>query len=226
MSYEFIKELSEARLFRNPTKFTTKTSMSQMADSFFNAVMGLQILRHTDPKLAQRYAAQTMQNNLQGWRSSGSDLHNMAQVLMNPNNFADKIAMDRVISVPQLQLRTYLRNIAQGKEDANFDRKFLFNLQKGLRVSSPGLKNARRLIGDWSLSTGSERQLAATRVYLGMQHELRATDMWVPFSKNIKKKKLLLPDAELPEQHKMPLWQKVAIAGVAGYAIGKKLATV
>ena len=226
MSFEFIKELNEAKLFRNPTKFSAKMSVGQIADSFFNAILGLQVLRQTDPKAAQRYANQTIQNNMTGWRTSGTDLNNMAQVLGNADKFTDRLEIDRVITVPSLQLKTYLRNIANGVNDPNFDRKFLLNLQKALKVSSPGLRNARRLVGDWAYATGNERQLAASRIYLGLQHELQNSDMWAPFSKTIKKKKLLLPNADIPEPHKMPLWQKLAIAGVAGYATGRLLATV
>lgn len=228
MSFEFVKELSEAKLFKNPTKLAD-TSLGQVADTFFNAVLGLHILRHTDPKAAQRYAQQTLTyGNLAGWRSSGSDLHNMAHILANPRQYADRLDVDRVVTLPELQFKQYLRNIAAGKEDANFDRKFLFNLQRNLGVGSAGLRSARRLIGDWARALPSEKQLAATRVFYGMQHDLQNSDMFQPFSRTIKRNKLLAKDAEIPVAVKkgLPLWQKMAIAGVAGYAIGRKLASL
>jgi hypothetical protein len=133
-----------------------------------------------------------------------------------------------MVFVPELQFKNYLRNISQGKVDANFDRRFLLNLQKGLGVKSPGLRSARRLIGDWPRTLPNEKQLAATRVYMGLQHDLQQSDMWGPYTRTIKRNKLLIKNADMPKSVKTgtPLWAKMAIAGVAGYAIGKKLASL
>jgi hypothetical protein len=228
MSFEFVKELSEAKLFRNPTKLKD-TSVGQLADSFFNAILGLEILKQTDPTAAQKYAKQTLAyGNLNGWRSSGSDLHNIAHLLINNRRYADKLEIDRVVTVPELQFKTYLKNTAQGRKDLNFDRRFLLNLQKGLGINSPGLKSARRLIADWPRTLPNEKQLAATRVYMGLQHDLQQSDMWLPYTRTIKRNKLLIKDANIPKSVKTgtPLWAKMAIAGVAGYAIGRKLASL
>jgi hypothetical protein len=226
MSFEFIQELSEAKLFRNPTKLKD-ASVGHLADSFFNAILGLEILKHTDPAAAQKYAKQTLAyGNLNGWRSSGSDLHNIAHLLINNRRYTDKLDIDRVVTVPELQFKTYLKNLAQGKKDPTFDRKFLLNLQKGLGINSAGLKSARRLIGDWPRTLPNEKQLAATRVYMGLQHDLQQSDMWAPYTRTIKRNKLLIKDASIPASIRAgtPLWAKMAVAGVAGYAIGKKLA--
>lgn len=228
MSFEFVKELSEAKLFKNPTKLKD-ASVGQLADTFFNAILGLEILKHTDPVAAQKYAKQTLAyGNLSGWRSSGSDLHNMAHLLINNRRYADKLEIDRVVTVPELQFKTYLRNLAQGKNDPAFDRKFMLNLQKSLGINSPGLKSARRLISDWNRALPNEKQLAATRVYMGLQHDLQQSDMWLPYTRTIKRNKLLMKDANVPASVKKgtPLWAKMAIAGVAGYAIGRKLASI
>lgn len=228
MSFEFIQELSEAKLFRNPTKLKD-ASVGQLADSFFNAILGLEILKHTDPAAAQKYAKQTMAyGNLNGWRSSGSDLHNMAHLLINNRQYTDKLDIDRIVSVPELQFKTYLKNLAQGRKDPAFDKRFLLNLQKGLGINSPGLRSARRLVSDWNRTLPNEKQLAATRVYMGLQHDLQQSDMWAPYTRTIKRNKLLIKDAEVPKSVKTgtPLWAKMAIAGVAGYAIGRKLASL
>jgi hypothetical protein len=227
MSFEFVKELSEAKLFKNPTKLAD-TSIGEVADTFFNAVLGLSILKNTDPKAAQKYAQQTLSySNLSDWRSSGSDLHNMAHILANPRRYDDKIAIDRVVSLPEMQYKQYLRNTAAGKYDANFDRTFLLNLQRNLGINSSGLRSARRLIGDWDRALPDERQLAATRVYYGLQHDLQNSDLYNPISRGIKNNKLLTPDAQVPAAVKkgLPLWSKMAIAGVAGYVIGKNIAS-
>jgi hypothetical protein len=226
MSFEFVKELSEAKLFRNPTRLAN-TSVSEIADNFFNAILSLHVMKKTDPEAARKYAQQTLAyGNLNGWRSSGSDLHNMAHTLINNRRYSDKIEIDRLVSIPELQYKTYLKNVANGKNDRDFDRNFLLTLQQRLGISSPGLKSARRLIADWDRALPEEQQLAATRVYMGIQKDLQQSDLYNPYSRTVKRNKLLARNAEMPKSVKTgtPLWAKMAIAGVAGYAIGKKIA--
>lgn len=228
MSFEFIKELNEAKLFRNPTKLGN-TSVGELADNFFNAILGLQVMKKTDPDAARKYAQQTLAyGNLNGWRSSGSDLHNMAHTLINTRRYSDKLDIDRVVSVPELQYKNYLKNIANGKNDRDFDRNFLLTLQQRLGINSPGLKSARRLIADWDRALPEEQQLAATRVYMGIQKDLQQSDIYNPYSRTVKRNKLLAKNAEMPKHVKTgtPLWAKMAIAGVAGYALGRKIASL
>lgn len=127
MSFEFIQELSEARLFRNPGKVLSTTS-SHLADNFFNAILALQTLKQTNPKAAQKYAMQTMTSGTDDtWRSSGSDLHNMAYMLKHQDKFRDKVNRDRFVHLPELQYKTWIRNMAQGKDEADYDRIFLID---------------------------------------------------------------------------------------------------
>lgn len=228
MSFEFVKELSEAKLFKNPTKLAD-TSIGDIADSFFNAVLGLSIMNNTDPKAAQKYAQQTLTySNLDDWRSSGSDLHNMAHILANTRRYDNRLSIDRVVSLPEMQYKQYLRNIASGKNDASFNRTFLLNLQRNLGINDSGLRAARRLVGDWDRALPNEKQLASTRVFYGMQHDLQNSDLYNPITRSIKNNKLLTPDAQVPAAVKkgLPLWSKLAIAGVGGYALGRFMASV
>jgi hypothetical protein len=187
--------------------------------------LAIQTLKNTDPKAAQKYAQQTLQSgSIDGWRSSGSDLHNMAFMLKNQDRYEGRMIRDRFVSVPGLQLTSYLRNTAAGREDKEFDRKFLLRLQKDLGIQSPGLKAARRLVADWDHALNNERRLAATKIHQGMKHDLGASDMYAPYNKAVSKKDLLIKDA--PEKHGIPLSAKVAAAAIGGYYIGKKLGSI
>lgn len=223
MAYEFLQELSESRLFRNPSK-VEGVAIGNLADNFFNAAMSLQILRYENPKAAQKYAQQTLATGLDGWRTSGSDLNNLAQILMHPDRFEDRVRMDRSVRLPELQLKTWLRNIAQGKEDPSYDRQFFLALQRQLGVRSPGLQAARRLVSDWHRTIGNEKALATTRVFQGMNHDLRQSDLYAPFAR-VANKRGAMVDTGKTQKSGFPLWAKMAAAGVAGYAIGKKLAS-
>jgi hypothetical protein len=219
MAFEFVKELSEARVFRNPTNLP-EIGISNVAENFFNAALALQIMKYENPKAAQAYAQRTLAGGFDGWRSSGSDFNNMSQILMNPARYADRLNMDRHVSVPSLQLKTWLRNMAQGQDDVNYDRKFFLALQRQLGVKSPGLISARRVVADWSRSLGNDRAQATAKVHRGLSRDLKQVDFYAPFARAAKR-----TGAETTKSGGVPLWAKLAAAGVGGYYLGKKIAS-
>lgn len=223
MSFEFIQELSEARLFRNPTKVNAITS-SQLADNFYNAVLAVQTMHLTDPKAAQKYASNTFLGGSEGWRSSGSDLHNMAYMLENPEHFREKVSTDRFVTFPKLQYKTWLRNLTNGKVDKEFDRRFLLRLQKDLGINNIGLKSARRMLADWDTADMTERKTAAARIFQGLNHNLKMSDIFMPYTKSATRKNLLPDNIDTPQKKGLSLPAKMGIAAVGGYLAGKSIA--
>lgn len=219
MSYEFIRDLSEARIFRNP-KNLPATTIGTVAENFFNAALALQIMRYENPKAAATYAQRTLSGGFDGWRSSGSDFNNMAQVLMNPERYADRLDVSQQLSVPKLQLKTWLRNISHGHNDTDYDRRFFLALQRQLGVRSPGLISARRVVADWARTSSNERTQATARVYRGMSHHLNQSDLFAPFARVAKR-----TGADPTKTGGLPLWAKLAAAGAGGYYLGKKIAS-
>ena len=217
MAFEFVKELSEARIFRNPTNLPA-VGIATVAENFFNAALALQIMRYENPKAAQAYAQRTLAGGFDGWRSSGSDFNNMAQILMNPDRYSDRLTVDRTVGVPRLQLKSWLRNMSQGQDDVEYDRRFFLALQRQLGVQSPGLIGARRVVADWTRSTGNDRAQATARVHRGMSHHLRQSDLFAPFARAAKR-----TGAETTKSGGVPLWTKLAAAGAGGYYLGKKI---
>jgi len=224
MSFEFIREITEARLFRNPARMA-ELYTSELADSFFNAVMALQILQETDPRKAQKYAKATLASGgIDGWRASGTDLHNMAFILKNQDRYEGRMTKDRRVTLPYLGFMQYLRNMAQGRIDKQFNRQFMLKLQNQLNIKSPALRSSRRTVADWDRGLPDEHKVAATRIYKGMRHDLRASDMFNQYNAVMMGKNLLVPD-EI-QRPGIPLAAKVAGAAVAGYMLGKKLASL
>jgi hypothetical protein len=222
MAFEFIQELTEARLFRNPARMS-ELYTSELADSFFNAVMALQILQKTDPKKAQKYAKATLASgSIDGWRSSGTDLHNMAFILKNQDRYEGRMTKDRTVTLPYLGFMQYLRNMANGHDDQQYNRQFLLKLQNQLHIQNAALRSARRTVADWEHSLPDEHKVAATRVFRGMRHDLRASDMFNQYNAVMTGKNLLIPDEV--DKPGIPLAAKVAGAAVAGYYLGKKMA--
>ena len=219
MAFEFVKELSEARVFRNPTNLPA-VGIATVAENFFNAALALQIMRYENPKAAQAYAQRTLAGGFDGWRSSGSDFNNMAQILINPDRYSDKLTIDRSVSVPNLQLKSWLRNMSQGREDAEYDRRFFLALQRQLGIKSPGLISARRVVADWTRSLSDERAQATAKVHRGLSRDLKQVDFFAPFARAAKR-----TGAETTKSGGVPLWAKLAAAGVGGYYLGKKIAS-
>lgn len=213
-----IREISEARLFRKPSD-VEKTSIGNLSDTLFACILGLEFLRRVYPKGAVKYASQTILGDSQ-WKSSGSDLHNMIYVMLNPDKFSDKLKIDRVAYVPELQLKAYLRRVAHGNEDRNADFRFFFMMQKNLKVESPGLKNARRILQDWDTSTLDEKRSVASRLNYVLRKEINQTDFWPIMLKALTRSKLISSD-----DSDSSTLSKVAIAGAAGYYLGKKAAS-
>lgn len=222
MAFEFITELSEARLFKNPANLDN-VKIGNVADNFFNAVLALQIMQYESPKQAQQYAQKTLSGGLNGWKTSGTDLNNMAQILMEPKQYAGRITTDRTFSFPEMQFKGWLRSMANGRLDPANDRKFFLALERQLRVASPGLKSARRLVADWSRSVGSERATAIGRVARGLAYDLKGSDIAAQFTKLAARKGAIAKDAG--DSGGFPLWAKAAAAGAAGYYLGKKIAS-
>lgn len=188
---EFIQELSESRLFKNPRQLEGE-SKRQMADALFVATLALNILRYENPNVATRYAKKTMIYGLDGWRSSGSDYSNLAYTLLNQERYKERMINDAVVSVPRLQLTRWLRDIGKEKYDPKGDYRFFMSLQRNLNIRQPGLMNARRLIVDWPRLHDHEKQLATTKIYQELHRLLPQSDIFLNFKKYATKRNAMV----------------------------------
>lgn len=182
---EFIKYIIEARALRSVSALG-KMDVEDVADSVYLHILALQTMKG-DPKQASeamKYAKNTIKNfRFDSIRSSSTDLHNWLAVLMNPDKFSDKIGELGKTNVPELQLRTYLRNVASGKVDKNFDNRFLLNLERSLGISNSQYKSVRRLAGNWDKLRDSDKKLATTRLAQALRRKIPNSDMKQSFEK-------------------------------------------
>ena len=149
---EFIKELYESKALRNQ-RGLDKLDAEAVAENIYMNILSLQAMRH-DPnsmKLAQEYAKKTMMNSgFDNIRTTGTDLHNWVSVMNQPERYADKIGPVGRASVPVHQLRRYLRDVASGKSNPNFDKQFLMSLERNLGIRNAQYSATRRLLSDWN----------------------------------------------------------------------------
>jgi hypothetical protein len=168
----FLQELVEARMYRNTTTLTGKTA-AELANVAYLMFMMLEILRHEDNSFAKRYSVETMwHDNFSTMKSSSSDLHNVLSVLSNQTDYKDKIKVDANISVPNLQIRKYLRDIENDRKEKGWDRAFFKTLGEFLKITSSDLKQMRMYVADWTANSVTEKR----KIKLAIKNALQATN--------------------------------------------------
>ena len=211
--FEFIKEeLCEARYIRTP-RDTVGRSTDNIAEGFYEHLLVLQQMRWENPSFARKYAKETLRfMSFNSIRTGATDLHNLASILNNPSKHGlDSLRFD------ELGFKRYLRNIIEGRHVPGQDRAFLLKMQKNLGVRSGLLKQARRLMGDYGLTSKSERASVSARMVNAFRHDQQhRSDIYSPYVKTIKNKKIM-PAEKKPG---MGLAAKTAIGAVGGFGVG------
>jgi len=231
----FIKDLYESKALRNQ-RGLGKMNAEEVAENVYMNILSLQAMRH-DPssmRLAQDYAKKTMMNSgFDNIRTSATDLHNWVAVLNQPERYIDTIGSVGRSTMPVMQLRQYLRHVASGKLNPNFDKQFLMQLERGLGIRNAQYSATRRLLSDWNRLYGSERKLGTTRLLQAIRAKSSRSDLRNPYEKFMRQGGYEITDAINPERApiKKVAWGKEAlkIAGIAaggaylGHKIGRAL---
>ena len=170
---EFIQEISEARLYKNGDTLKGK-SINDVAKITFLNIMILEIMRTIKPEYAKQYASNTFPyQHFSSMRTSASDLHNLLVVIDNQDKFQDKLttnkkysstwpftqsSMSYTITLPELQIKRYLRDIQSGTKNISQDRQLFKTLEDNFHISDSNLKNIRRNVADWKLASPVEKE--------------------------------------------------------------------
>jgi hypothetical protein len=177
MEYAFLNELAESRLFRYRDDFSKKKAR-ELADLLFSTVLLLEILRHKHLSTAREYANRTMApGEFDRVRTAATDLSNLISVLGDQEKFDADINTDFKVSVPMLQLKRYLRDLAAGKPSGSFDREFLLRLEDYLNVSDGTLKNLRRTVAYWHSATVLDKKTALETLLRGIRSTANQLDL-------------------------------------------------
>lgn len=134
----FIKELHESRLIRRLDRIDGK-DISELGRTLFNHLLALRLLHYEDSAAAAKYARAIMRHpEFNGFRVTSPDIFNLVVFIQNKKRFADRVEIDSALSVPEMRLRRNLRDIENGKINANDYEKMMLILQRqldGLRSS-------------------------------------------------------------------------------------------
>ena len=211
----FIKEIYESKQLRNQ-RGLGGMSANDVAENIYLNILALQTMRNdpTSMKIAQEYAKKTMMNSgFNNIRTTGTDLHNWIAVLNEPHRYVDVIGDVGRRGIPIMQTRQWLRQVASGNVNPNFDKQFLMSLERNLQVSGPGYSATRRLVSDWHRLSGQERKMGTTRLIQALRTKSPNGDLRSPIEKFVRSGGYEIKGAKNPSS----LLGKAAAFGV-GYA--------
>lgn len=178
-SFEFLNELAESRIFQYRDDFRNK-SARELADITFVMTLVLEVLRHRQRRSSQEYAGRTIyMSDFKAVKSSATDLANLVTVLSDQEKFDREIKADSRVSVPELQLKRYLRDVADGKESGSFDREFLLKFEDYLRVNDGELRNARRIVAYWNTASAMDKKNTVDTLMRTLRSKANRIDLYL-----------------------------------------------
>ena len=168
-----------------------------------------------------------MNSGFDNIRTTGTDLHNWVSVMNQPERYADKIGPVGRANVPVHQLRRYLRDVASGKSNPNFDKQFLMSLERNLGIRNAQYSATRRLLSDWNRLYGSERKMSTTRLLQAIRAKSARSDLRGPYEQFVRQGGYEMKDAVnqeiVPKKGIAGKALAAAAIGVGGYMLGKRL---
>lgn len=191
MAFEFLNELTEARMTRNSNnqRMLTYTDCKERA---YLIILMMQVMRYyrTYRETVGHYAHKTvMYRDYDRLRVDGSDLYNLFYFITGDSKAIDKLRnpgnafVERkktLISVGNLN--GYLRRMKRLETPSNTDDKDLFQLERELNITNSDYKTLRRRISSYGTDTKKERELTVTRLLFAGRAKLSDSDFLHYFS--------------------------------------------
>jgi hypothetical protein len=250
-SFSFIKEnCNESKMFRNT--YLGQLTLRDAVDSVFLNMLTLYMLSkefETAP-FAKDYAQRTLAfGNFTSPRVSGTDLYQGLHIMLNPvGGTAQQLKAHDQNLVLAKQLRTnaklvkqFLSGIANGTLDRVTAIRIMYRLEGQMNIDISNYKSLRRLITDWENLSTYQRELCVTRLLQYYRLRGKRSEL-LPvldvLSRNKGYEVTGVANAELAalgagaiagsrsSDGFLKSVAKVGAAGLAGYALGRAIATI
>jgi len=208
--FEFINQLCESKLL--PTQHTLKNyTAKDISDITYLNFLTLQILRNefTSKPFSIDYATKTITwGDFDKFRNSSNDLYVLINSLINKNSLkyfkdhdASKLFIDD-LSFAFSIIKSWLRNIANGKDAVGSDKSNLLKIESMLKITNSDYKGVRRLVNDWNNLDNNERKVATTRLLLALRARAPKSELLKELENVSKKLNLEIPVENNPETDK------------------------
>lgn len=186
---EFLQDICEGRLFGSGKSNLQYYSSKQITEMLYMQFLGIQILKYESGGLpvVQRYVRGTGNLiNYDYWRSGKNELylllhliigkyaHDQRMMLKYGKRDADYLKLTRI---NKQNLVRFLRSAASGHFDVGSDRRFLVELERGLRISDSYLKNIRRVAAQWDIQSHSTKKTTLTRLLQLFRSKARRSEL-------------------------------------------------
>ncbi len=174
MELQLINELSESRLFRSIDKYQEYT-LKDIAELTYIYVLILELFRTTKHEdFAQKYVKDTIRfNNFHSFKFSANDLYHFSHLLIGDDNGRSLGRLKDTFHKTKIDFiyyRKFLRDIAAGRFDEAFDKRYLLRLERELGIGNSNLKAIRRMVTNWIVQNNvSMMKSAATKLLIELR---------------------------------------------------------
>lgn len=191
MSFEFLNEITEARLTRQESSLRTLT-YTDCCERTYLILLTLEVMRHFAGSrgFVSAYARRTLYNdNFKIFRSSSTDLYNFIYFLMGDKNAIDKLKdpgaalrMREKTQFPIGVVKTYLSHL-KSNTVPNQSASMFISLESILGISNTDYKDVRRAAVNFNRLDTKNKQDAVTRLLFALRAKLRSSDIIDDFEK-------------------------------------------
>lgn len=250
-SFSFIKEnCNESKMFRN--SHLSQLTLRDTVDSVFLNMLTLYMLSkefETAP-FAKEYAQRTLMfGNFTAPRVSGTDLYQGLHIMLNPTSVTAqqlKARDQNLVLAKQLRanaklVKQFLTGIANGTLDRVTAIRLMYRLEGQMGIDISNYKSLRRLITDWENLSTHQRELCVTRLLQYYRLRGKRSELLPVLDVLSRNKGYEITDAANAELAALGAGAiagsrssngflkgvaKVGAAGLAGYALGRAIATI
>jgi len=186
---EFLQDICEAKLFGSGKSNLTQYSAKQITEMLYMQFLGMQILKYESGSLpvVQKYVRSTGNLvNYDYWRSGKNELYLMIHLIIGKysdearhmlkygERDADFLKRTRL---NKQNLARFMRSAASGHFDVGSDRRFMMELESGLRITDSYLKNIRRVAANWDIQSYTTKKTTLTRLLQLFRSKARRSEL-------------------------------------------------
>ena len=242
---DLLQDLCEARLFGSGKSNLIQFSAKDVTEILYMQFLALQILKYESGALsiAQDYIRSAITTSYDFWRSGKNEFYLLLYLIIGKyaaeerpmlkygTKDADFLKRTRI---NKQNLVRYLRSAASGYYDVGSDRRFLLELENGLRITDSYLKIIRRVASNWEIQSHTTKKTTLTRLLQMFRTKARRSEL-LPYleslaiAMNMENRHLPpIKDEPSPEAQKTPVKPNMSLLKnlAAGRAAGDTAAKI
>jgi len=191
MSFDFLNEITEARLTRQDSNLRTLT-YTDCCERTYLILLTLEVMRHFAGSrgFVSAYARRTMYNdNFKIFRSTSTDLYNFVYFVIGDKKAIDKLKdpgaalrMREETTFPINSVKVYLNKLKGGMVPNQVSDMFI-RLENSLGIKNSEYKAVRRAAVNFNRLDTKNKQDAVTRLLFALRAKLRSSDIIDDFEK-------------------------------------------